>query len=186
MRGSIVVSDDLHTTLSFVPQFGACVVNLDDARYLKARSPDGITVARAFKGMCHQLEWSCAVLSRRVAPVHSTTLPSRKVAYAALIREVKQLEAILHRANASFWKQYLPIRSTDGPDILALRADCVHDWTAVRLQVYQYHIRRAFYSFDRESGILFPGGSRHWVKLHDESFLSILFPLWPKAKRARQ
>lgn len=69
------------------------------------------------------------------------------------------------------------LREPEFKGMIALRADTIVTATVTRYYIWQYHLQRAFYTFDRESGGHFFGGGKHYIEMYDASVLSKLIPI---------
>lgn len=178
MRGNIVVPDDIDSVTEFTPLTASMCEELPKDRYLKARAKDGLPIAQALAGLIYEVDWCIAALTgKRIGPLDSKPLPQRGLE-KSVQKRCFRLDAILKKFRSpKSLKQFvaLPDEAYDG--MIALSAATLLDSAVCRHQIYQCHIRRAFYTFDRDSGFMFPGGSQHYIKLYGSSVLSTLLPV---------
>ncbi len=182
MRGNIVIPDTLNTIVEFAPIHAEMCEEISEQRYQKAKAKGGLTVAAAITGMHYQVEWTVAALSgKKASAMPRRALPQRGLAkrFAKGCSALEKLDRKFSTKKALEQWIALPDKEYDGS--IAMRAISLIEATHCCYQIYQYHLRRAFYTFDKESGFMFPGGHRAWLKMHEESVISALMPVIPPA-----
>ncbi len=179
MRGNIVVPDNVRTIIGFTPSLAWRCEELSRERYLKARGTGGLTAAQSITGMHRQIQWCRATLEGTKLAQISTNPLSQSGLSKRCERACSQLDAALKKYKTrTSLRKLLVLPNPEFLGMIAFRADYVIDITNVIYQVYQYHLRRAFYTFNHDSGFLFPGGDRYWLKQYEASVISKLFPIW--------
>jgi hypothetical protein len=179
MRGNIVVPDDIDAVTGFSPGLASMCEELSRPRYLRTKAKDGLTVAQSIHGMYRTMVWCQSTLNGKKLPTFTRSpLPQK-----GLTRRFLKLSKSLDLLSAKYRTQGAKSRLLVLPDpefqgMIAFRADLVLGTTNVLYQIYQYHLRRAFYTFDRDSGFMFPGGDRSYLKQYEASVISKLFPIW--------
>lgn len=178
MRGEIVVPDDINAVVEWSPIMASECEELSPARYKSAKAPGGLTVEQAVAGIHRGITWATAAFDGVRYDVPERSVLPRKGLERLMQKACDRLERSLKRSGKLIARDEfvpLPKRSYDG--MIGLRAQTITSWCVVTHQVYVYHLRRAFYTFDRDSGFMFPGGDRRYLKLHNESILRTLCPI---------
>lgn len=184
MRGNIVVPDNIDAVTEFSSGMASMCEVTTPQRYLKARSKGGLTIAEAIAGIHHQNEWCIAALTGSVLKPTKTFCLPQKGLTGLVTKSCQRLDRVLKKyRSAAALTRFLALPDPEFDGQIALRAGTVIDTTVVVHQVYQCHLRRAFYTFDRDSGFMFPGGSAEYLKIYENSVLSTLFPIYAGRKK---
>ena len=155
---------------------------LDDRRYKQIKARDGLPIREAISGICHTLVWCAAALTHRSLPDNWRAPIARTEIARAVKHASKRLETIEQKLKKRQLKEVFPLPTPELQRAIAARGDFILDFAIIVHQVYQLHLRRAFYVIDRESGILFPGGDRSYLKLYADHPLRFAFPIESKLK----
>lgn len=178
MRENIVVPDTIEKMIEFAPMHANMCSKLPAERYCSAKSPEGVCIAESITRIHDLAMWCSATLSGNT----KYTYPARLISQDRILAETKKafsaLERALHKSEKTKKRtEYHALPDVEYEGAIALRRDAFIDWTVILYQVMQYHLRRAFYTFNRDSGFLFPGGDRSYLKIYDGSVLRHVCPL---------
>jgi hypothetical protein len=153
---------------------------LAPARYSRLKTRDGWSVQGAITAFHDQLRMTANTLLAR--PVEEETEP---LAQRDLTRKLSAAIKLFMSARKQFaaenkWSDLVLLREKRLNKSVAARASSLLQWSYIRLDIHVLHMRRAFYQFDRESGILFIGGQGGSITIDDEFVFSKIYPLKPR------
>lgn len=179
MRGNIVVPHDIDSMTNFAPGLAMMCEELSSPRYQRTRAKGGLTIAAAITGIHRQVEWCIATLSGKSTPPATAKVLPQKGLSKTMDKACLRLDKIMKRFRTrKALGQFLPLPDPVFGGMIALRADTAINLGVIQYEIYQYHLRRAFYTIDRNSGFEFPGGSAESLKIYEASVLSKLYPIY--------
>lgn len=168
----------LEMLLDFAPGTARLCAKLSNERYRTARGRGGYTAAYCIANMVRELLWCAATLEGRAVRVSMAKPPAQSTLERRMSKACDELLLVTKKLKSSKSLDAMVIlREPEFKGMIALRADTIVTATVTRYYIWQYHLQRAFYTFDRESGGHFFGGGRHHLETYSASVLSKLIPI---------